>query len=120
MAWACSARAPTNPPSRGEDARKHILCAQDRPCQRVTEHTREDRVTVGAEERTRQEGFPQSAHAIFEGAHVVAHVLTPGETEADEGAENAALRRTREQLSCGEDQRQHTDSLTCFFDERDP
>ena len=89
---------------RGEEARKYIPCAQHRPCEGVTEHTREDRVTVGAEQRTCQEGFPQSAHAIFKGAHVVTHVLTPGETEADESAENTTLRRTREQLSCGEDQ----------------
>ena len=53
----------------------------------------------------------------FKGAHIVAHVLTPGETEANERSEHAALRRTREQLSCREDQHQNTNSLACFFDE---
>jgi len=102
---------------RGEEAHKHILCAQHRPRQGVTEHTRENRVTVGAEQRTCQEGLPQSAHPVFEGTHVVAHVLTPGKTEANERAEHATLRGTIEHLTRSEDQCQNTNSLAYFFDE---
>ena len=96
---------------RNEDARKHILRAQRSPRESVAEDAREDRVPVSAQARTRQEGFPQSAHPLVEGAHVVAHVLAPREAETNEDTQDCALRRMGQQFTGGEDQDKNTDAL---------
>ena len=111
MQHECSAESA----DRDEKARKHILCSQHRPGQRVSEHAGKDGMRVCAKDGTHEERFPQSAHPVFKGAHVVAHVLTPGEPEANKRAKNATLRRAIEHLTRSENQRQNTNSLTRLF-----
>jgi len=101
----------------GEDSTHRAIGTQDGPGQRVTEHAGEDSVSVGTEDGAHEERFPQSTHAVFEGAHVVPHVLAPGEADANKGTENATLCGPLDQLTCSHNQREDAEAFARLLDD---
>ena len=100
------------------DPDEDILRAQDRPAQRESEDAREDGVPEGTEEGAGQERFPQAAHALVEGAHVVADVLAPREADSHEAAQDRALGGALQHLASCKDEDERADPLRGLLDKR--
>ena len=96
---------------------ERVSRAQERPSQEVGEDSGVDRMPKATQHPTDQKGLPQSAHAVFKRAHVVANVFAPREAETDESTQNSPLSGVLQSPASCKDQHECTDTLRGFLNE---